>query len=420
MDIVGFILSGLRVVFGFMLVLFLPGFYLSLIYYPRFRDLSIIERLVYSAVLSIASVMVLALFMEFVLGVNTTPRNLALFLCLLSFLALMVWLGERWYLKSTLKPRVDLLLSGDYRVLQNYYGRVKGSAHDRYLRHMRTGVVYHTYHQDGENHVDHSYLLDVGKEIDIQQVREFKGKLSNIELVQPPHPLTRYVELIIRENTGDGVSLVDDLEIYPVLVAKKPDIKIQKFVLKRGSTNITERIYNKDSASETQWIYSHDFHLFPFIYSEDTLDQMVDRIIAKLHEIVTSVHLGTPISSHLEVTQMLKEAFDTVIEQPESATPALIKTGKSGQPPEDQAVGELGEIPKRPEEQDQAEPEVTDRRTLQKEIMRYLNLFGITPDSFSSSKKGIEKVKIPEKSDVNKQLAGEEEEIKDLTWLFEK
>ena len=405
MDFVGFILGGLRVVFGFLLVLFLPGFCLSLIYYPRSTDLSIIERLVYSTVLSIGSVMVLALFMEFILGVNTTPRNLTLFIVLLCELALMVWWGERWYLKSRLKSRIDPLLSGDYRALQNYSRQVKGSARDLILRNKRRGVVYHTYQKDGENHVDHTYLLDIGDDIDIQQVIEYKGNVSDLELVQPPYPKTRYVELVIREYVEDGVSLVDDLEIYPVLLAKKTDIKIHRFVLKYGSAAITERLYNKDSTSETQWIYSYDFHLFSIIHAEDSLDQMVDRIIAKLQEIVISVHRASPVSSHIEVTQMLREAFDTVMEQPEPATPTTFITAELGQSPEVQV---------------HAEPNATDRRTLQMEIIRHLKIFGITPDSFGGSKKGIEKIKIPKKSDVNKQLADEEEEIKDLTWLFEK
>jgi hypothetical protein len=124
---------------------------------------------------------------------------------------------------------------------------------------------------------------------------------------------------------------------------------------------------------------------------------MVDRIIAKLHEIVTSVHRGSPVSSHLEVTQMLREAFDTVMEQPE---------------PDESAQHSAGQIP--------AEQKAGDRRILQKEILRHLNIFGITPDSFGGSKKGIEKIKIPEKSDVDKKLKEEEEEVRDLTWLFEK
>src|SRR5665647_616785 len=80
MDTVAVLLDTLRIVFGFFLLLFLPGFNLSLIFFPRSSDLSIINRLVYSTVLSISSVIALVLFMDVVLGVNTTPRNITLFI----------------------------------------------------------------------------------------------------------------------------------------------------------------------------------------------------------------------------------------------------------------------------------------------------------------------------------------------------
>ena len=134
MDIITVIFDGLRVFFGFLLVLFLPGFTISLVYFPRLTDLSFIERLVYSTVLSIGSVMVLVLFMEFVLGVNTTPRNITLFICLLCELAIALWWCERWYLKSRLKTRLDPLLAGDYRAVRNYYKWVMDSARDRIMR----------------------------------------------------------------------------------------------------------------------------------------------------------------------------------------------------------------------------------------------------------------------------------------------
>jgi hypothetical protein len=62
---------------------------------------------------------------------------------------------------------------------------------------------------------------------------------------------------------------------------------------------------------------------------------------------------------------------------------------------------------------------VIDRRKLQKEILHDLNLFGITPDSFGKSDRNIENIKIPEKMDVKKHLADVEEEMKDLSWLYE-
>jgi hypothetical protein len=62
------------------------------------------------------------------------------------------------------------------------------------------------------------------------------------------------------------------------------------------------------------------------------------------------------------------------------------------------------------------EPKVKDQRKLQKEILRDLDVFGITPDSFGKSKKNIENIQIPKKSDVDKKL-DEIEEDKDIDWL---
>jgi uncharacterized membrane protein len=134
MDIITVFFDGLRVFFSFLLVLFLPGFTISLVFFPRLSDLSPIERLAYSTVLSIGSVMVMVLFMEFVIGINTTPRNVTLFICLLCELMLALWWCERWYLNSKLKTRLDPLLSGDYRAVRNYYTLIIDSARDRFKR----------------------------------------------------------------------------------------------------------------------------------------------------------------------------------------------------------------------------------------------------------------------------------------------
>ena len=241
---------------------------------------------------------------------------------------------------------MEPLLSMNFRDIWNNTGAFVASLRAWVVRNTRRGVVYHTIQQDGENHFDHTYLLDVGKEIGIQQVIENKARASDIELVEPPHPVTRYFELEIREyREAGGLSLVDDLQIYPVLVDKKPDIRFRNYVIKRRAATITKRLYAKEGSLETQWIYSHDFHLFAIIHSEDTLDQMVDRIIAKLGEIVTSIHKGSRVSSHLEVTQMLRDAYDTVMEEPPTVTPDLEATGVSTE-----ASVQQDEIMQRPED----------------------------------------------------------------------
>jgi hypothetical protein len=63
--------------------------------------------------------------------------------------------------------------------------------------------------------------------------------------------------------------------------------------------------------------------------------------------------------------------------------------------------------------------EVASIRRLQKNILRDLNMFDLTPASFSRSQKNIEHIQIPKKADVNKKLSEAEKELIDLNWLYE-
>ena len=49
--------------------------------------------------------------------------------------------------------------------------------------------------------------------------------------------------------------------------------------------------------------------------------------------------------------------------------------------------------------------EVASIRRLQKNILRDLNMFDLTPDSFMRSQKNIEHIQIPKKADVHKKLS---------------
>jgi len=243
MDTITVILEGLRVILGFLLLLFVPGFALSLVIFPRFSDIGIVERLAYSTVLSIGSVIALVLFMDVVLGVDTTPVNIIIGITVFSCFAFFEWLCMVWYRKSTFKDRLEPRISADYQKVQSYYTREINAARDRFRQDTRTVVVYHEHQQSGLNHIDHSYLMDVGEEIAIQQVVENKLKVTDSVILQPPYPQTRYFELVIREYKEDGLSLVDDLQIYPALITRNPDRKVLGFVLQRGTTHITGRMH---------------------------------------------------------------------------------------------------------------------------------------------------------------------------------
>ena len=532
METVPVILGVLRIILGFLLLVGIPGFAISLVIFPRLTDMSILDRLVYVAVLGITSAIAFMVFMDLMPGIELTLENLTLVAGVFSAGALMVWLCERWYLNRRLIKHPGPQISDDLPDHQRYYSREINAAKDQFRQDTRTVVVYHESERlSGMNFINHSYLLDVAEEIDIQQVVENKMKGTE-SFLESPYPKTRYFELILLEHDEGPSSLVDDLQIYPVHVTTKPDTKFPGTSLQRDTLLITERIYTKTSTEEVQWIYSHDFHIFAFIHAEDTLAQMVDRILGILDEIVIAAKSGIHIHASAEDRQILRSPFDAVSKKPRDTAvtmpeipqhpemePVVQPRDKTRRPvilpggqdeeifgdregeiwvattaihkhPVIQTSVEPNEIPKRPEiqsgvlsqeipdhpviqaaaEQKNIEkipdiqpqvlpvdrqkrpvqqtsvvpktiptrPEVQPRilsknylspvenklevasiRKLQKNILRDLNMFDLTPDSFKRSQKIIDTIRIPKKADVNKKLSEAEEEMLDLNWLYE-
>ena len=134
MDIVTIIVEGLRVIFGFLLLLFIPGFVITLVYFPWLSDMGIVEWLVYSTVLSIASVIVLVLFMDVFLGVNINPINIYIVIAGFSLLGILIWFCEISYMNSSIKTRIDPLLSPNNQSLRNYFQEIIDSVRIRLNR----------------------------------------------------------------------------------------------------------------------------------------------------------------------------------------------------------------------------------------------------------------------------------------------
>jgi len=503
MDTVPLISGVLGIILGFLILVGIPGFALSLVLFPRLTDMSILDRLVYAAVLGTTAAVAFVLFLDLMPVLELTPENLILIAGVFSAGVLMVWLGERWYLNRRSTTHAGPQIPDDSPDHQRYYSREINAAKDQFRQDTRTSVVYHESERlSGMNFISHSYLLDVADEIDIQQVAENKLKGTGSFILEPPYPKTRYFELVILEHDEGPSSMVDDLQIYPVHVTTKPGTKFPGITLQRDTLLITERLYKKTSTEEIQWIYSHDFHIFAFIHAEDTLARMVDRILGILDEIVIAAKSGILIHSSTGDRQIERSPFDEVskklpetavqtpeiprreevqpVVQPQAKTrrpvilpgvqdeeipketegeiwisttaihkPPVIQPGAEQkniqkipdvQPrvlpvdrqetPIRQTIAEQKTIPKRPEMQPRVQSkhylspvenklEVASIRKLQKNILRDLNMFDLTPNSFRRSQKNIEHVRIPKKADVNKKLSEAEEEMLDLNWLYE-
>ena len=400
MDTVPVIVEAARVILAFLNLFFIPGFVISLVFFPRFADLGLIQRLVYSLILSIGAVIAF-LFVDIVLGVGTTPGTISLTLGVLSAFMLVVWLCEIWYLNSSLPVKLNKRFSGGYQEFQIYFSRIINSARDRFTNTAMARVVWHENVMSERNHINHSYLIDIGEEIDIQQVDENKWNSSDRALLPPPHPRARYFELYIRENNEDGISLIDDLQVYPVQITKKSEGINEVHSIQRRTLKIARRIYKKTDTSEIRWIYSHDFHLFGLIHPQDTLGLMVDRVLLKLDEIVISIKNGSRISSHVEVTEKLNDEFDAV---PEKSF--ITRTGK----------GMTSKVPESPVFN---YPTETDRRMMHAEIVRNLKADYVTPETFRRSDRMIAGINIPEKTDIDSLKTFIREMEDDGNYLYE-
>jgi uncharacterized membrane protein len=108
---VGFFIEGIRVVLGMCLLLFIPGYAISLVFYPGAGDIPAIERLILSGIVSIGSSIGVVLLMDFGLGIETTPRNGALSLIAITILALMIWRIELVFARRINKTTPRSVLS---------------------------------------------------------------------------------------------------------------------------------------------------------------------------------------------------------------------------------------------------------------------------------------------------------------------
>lgn len=109
------ILELLRAIFGLVLVLFIPGYALTWAFYPLRKDITDSERIALSFALSISGVMLWVLFIDLVLGIDTTPLNLVLAIIILTLLSLVVWRIHLNFINLKLK---DEILKGFFRSIK--------------------------------------------------------------------------------------------------------------------------------------------------------------------------------------------------------------------------------------------------------------------------------------------------------------
>ncbi|KQC03128.1 MAG: hypothetical protein APR53_00030 [Methanoculleus sp. SDB] len=112
-DIIGIV----RAIVGIVLITFVPGFALSWAIFPRSDRVPLVNRLALSFVLSIIGVIATVLFIDIVLGVETTTGNIVIAVILLTVLAAVAWKVQIIFRESKLKAGIDEALRAEQNVI---------------------------------------------------------------------------------------------------------------------------------------------------------------------------------------------------------------------------------------------------------------------------------------------------------------
>ena len=99
------VLDFLWIVFGFLLLIIVPGFSLSLVIFKKDK-FTTTERLCISSAINIFLVIALALLLDLVLGLDITAENMVKSLMLVTVLSLFIWILEPRNIKKLSKIKI--------------------------------------------------------------------------------------------------------------------------------------------------------------------------------------------------------------------------------------------------------------------------------------------------------------------------
>jgi hypothetical protein len=159
--------------------------------------------------------------------------------------------------------------------------------------------------------VRHSYLVDIGNEIGIQQLEI--SPPDKHHLLDPPYPVTRFFEIEIDQIQKNGRTVFSFRNICPVQIDQKPELHLLNRRIGKGSRNITKRLHAQEGETETRWLYTSDFFLIS-VSSGDRhdLSTLLSLILGRLNVIALSILSGKRIRSEYENQMEYRNSIGTL------------------------------------------------------------------------------------------------------------
>jgi len=174
-----------------------------------------------------------------------------------------------------------------------------------------THVVEHKIFRYSWELVRHTYLIDLGNEIDIQQV-EISPSHEGCFLPRP-YPRTSFFEAEIDQIQKGGKTVFSFRNICPVEICLKADWNPFNLMRKSGNMRITRRFQSQEGDTEIRWLYTDDFFLISLSSGDrHDLDMLISLIIGKLNMIALSVQSGKRIRSEFEHQQQYRADMSTM------------------------------------------------------------------------------------------------------------
>lgn len=177
-----------------------------------------------------------------------------------------------------------------------------------------SGIVSHTSRRTGWHSTCHTYIVDIGDAIEIQQIVVMDPQSKHL-LNEPVLP-TRYFEVEIDEIRNGSTKTGAFRNIWPVRAHRRPDWHILRFRIRRGRWMVTERIHSSTPTGDVQWLYTDDFNLL-FVASGGRHDAeaLMNLIAGKLDAIAKSIRAGSRIPSEFENQQLCRAVMGNLFSE---------------------------------------------------------------------------------------------------------
>jgi hypothetical protein len=177
-----------------------------------------------------------------------------------------------------------------------------------------SGIVEHKSLRYTWELVRHTYLVDVGSEIGIQQVE--LSPLYENRLLDPPWPLARFFEIEIDQIQKNGRTVFSFRNICPVETEQKPGLNLFNRQIRTGSWNVTKRMHSQEESVETRWLYTDDFFLISLSCGDrHDLSMLLSQILGRLNLIAISIQSGNRIRSEFENQLDCRAAIGTIFSE---------------------------------------------------------------------------------------------------------